>query len=408
MTKSNLFQSRDYYKPFHYNWAFKAYETQQKLHWLPSQAPLHKDVEDWQQRLTEGERNLLTQLFRFFTQGDVDVASAYRDRYMPLFKHPELSMFLFAAGASEANHVHSYSLLLDTIGMPETEYKAFHDFEQMKAKHEYLFGHRGNNLSDTGKIALDIAVFSAFSEGMQLFSSFAILMSFQSRGLMNGMTTIVEWSIRDESHHVETMTELFHTLLAENPEVWNDELKGAIYQTAVEMVDLEDHFIDLAFSMGAIKGLTPEEVKLYIRWICDRRLNALGLKDKFGVKSNPLVWLNWIMNAQTHANFFEQRSTEYSKGAVAGWDKAYAPVLDEQTTFILYTKPDCPHCDRAKATLGRFGTPHSVVLLETPEERERFHHRYGTKSMPQIFLAGGVTVAQRVGGADELEDFLKG
>lgn len=285
-----------------------------------------EDVADWMHKLTAEERNLLTQLFRFFTQGDVDVACAYRDRYLPAFKHPELSMMLFEFGASEANHVFAYSLLLDTLGMPEAAYKAFHEFDEMREKHEFLFRDRvkldqfPTRDRKKASLALDIAVFSAFSEGMQLFSSFAMLMNFQRRGLMKGMSTIIEWSIRDESHHVEFMIKLFRTLIEENPSIWNDELKQMVYQACKDMVDLEDRFIDLAFALGPVQGMTAEEVKVFIRYIADRRLNALGLKTNYGVKENPFPWLDWIISAPTHTNFFEQHSTEYGSGAVGGWD----------------------------------------------------------------------------------------
>jgi ribonucleoside-diphosphate reductase beta chain len=317
----DLLTPRDYYKPFSYPWAFDAYRIMVKMRWEVEEVSLADDIEDWKQKLTGTERNLLTQLFRFFTQGDVDVACAYRDRYMPAFKHPEIAMMLYEFAASEANHVFAYSLLLDTIGMPEAEYKAFHEFEQMRAKHAFLFAsHTRGRL--TG-LAMDIAIFSAFSEGMQLFSSFAMLMNFQRRGLMKGMSTIVEWSIRDESHHVECMTKLFRSLIEEHPRIWTDDFKGTIYQACRDMVVLEDNFIDLAFALGPVDGMTADEVKTYIRFIADRRLNQLGLKSNYEVAENPLPWLDWIVSAPTHTNFFEQRSTEYASGGVTGWEEAF-------------------------------------------------------------------------------------
>lgn len=323
---SSLLEPRDFYKPFVYPWAFDAYRTMKKMDWEAEEAPLGEDVTDWLNKLTDAERNLLTQLFRFFTQGDVDVACAYRDKYMPAFKHPEIAMMLYQFAASEANHVFAYSLLLDTLGLPEVEYKAFHEFEEMKNKHEFLFKehqkmhHFNPHNKKIAALTLDIAIFSAFSEGMQLFSSFAMLMNFQRRGLMKGMSTIVEWSIRDESHHVESMIKLFHVLIQENPSIWTDDFKQVIYKTAREMVKLEDKFIDLAFSMGPVEGMTAEDVKIYIRYVCDRRLNMLGLKSNYNIENNPFEWLEWMVGAQTHTNFFEGRSTEYATGTVQGWE----------------------------------------------------------------------------------------
>ena len=312
----NLFKTRNYYKPFDYEWAFEAYDTMQKMHWLPSEVPLHEDVRDWNERLTQEEKNLIGQILKFFTQGDVDIAQAYLDKYIPQFKAPEVRMMLGSFVASEANHAHSYSLLNDTIGETSlSNFKAFQEYKEMADKHAYLFKPKGKGVDGLIK---DIACFSAFGEGLQLFASFVMLLNFQRFGKMKGMCQIVTWSIRDETHHVESMIKLFHQLIKENPQVWTEQFKAELYQTARDMVDLEDKFIDLAFEMGGIRGLKPEEVKKYIRYIADRRLLQLSLKPNYKVKDNPLSWLDWVLNGVEHTNFFENRATEYNKGSMTG------------------------------------------------------------------------------------------
>jgi ribonucleoside-diphosphate reductase beta chain len=142
---------------------------------------------------------------------------------------------------------------------------------------------------------------------------------------MKGMGQIVTWSIVDETQHCESMIKLFRTYVQENPEIWNDELKGRIYSIAEKMVELEDRFIDLSFNMGGIEGLSSADVKQYIRYIADRRLIALGMKGIFKVKKNPLPWVEEMINAPTHTNFFENRATDYAKGALSGkWDDVWA------------------------------------------------------------------------------------
>jgi len=276
----SLFKTRTHYKPFDYEWAFEAYDTMQKMHWLPSEVPLHEDIRDWNERLTEEEKSLISNILKFFTQGDVDIAQAYLDRYIPKFKPPEVRMMLSS-------------------------------FD----KHAYLFKSKGTG---TEGLIRDIACFSAFGEGLQLFASFVMLLNFQRFGRMKGMCQIVTWSIRDETHHVEGMIKLFHQLIKENPHVWTEKFKADIYQTARDMVDLEDKFIDLAFEMGGIRGLKPEDVKKYIRYIADRRLLQLSLKPNYKVKDNPLSWLDWVINGVEHTNFFENRATEYNKGSMTG------------------------------------------------------------------------------------------
>jgi ribonucleoside-diphosphate reductase beta chain len=196
----------------------------------------------------------------------------------------------------------------------------------MRQKHDYVVDIAQQNTTKENT-AKHIAVFSAFTEGMQLFSSFIMLLNFPRQGMMKGMGQIVTWSIVDETMHTESMIRLFRTYIEENKEIWNDQLKSDIYTIAEKMVTLEDRFIDLAFDMGEMPGLTAEDVKTYIRYIADRRLISLGLKGIFKVKKNPLPWVEEMINAPTHTNFFENRSTDYAKGALSGdwvdvWGKA--------------------------------------------------------------------------------------
>jgi ribonucleoside-diphosphate reductase beta chain len=311
----SLLDTRDYYKPFDHPWMFDYYSQQNQMHWFPEDVPLHNDVKDWQD-LDESEKNLLTQIFRLFTQSDVDVGSGYVDRYMKIFKKPEARMMMGAFHNMESIHQHAYSLLLDTVGMPELEYKAFAEYEAMADKHEYIDAVRVTK-GDRQSIAKALAIYSAFTEGLQLFSSFIILLNFPRFGKMKGMGQIITYSIRDESMHVEAMTKLFREFIQENIELWTDDFKAEIYQACREMVDLEDRFLDLVFEQGDIRGLTKKEMQQYIRYIADRRLLQLGLKPNYNVKDNPLDWLDDVLGVE-HQNFFEGRATTYMKAGLRG------------------------------------------------------------------------------------------
>ena len=311
----SLLGTRDYYKPFDHPWMFDYYVQQNQMHWFPEDVPLHNDVKDWQD-LGESEKNLLTQIFRLFTQSDVDVGSGYVDRYMRIFKKPEARMMMGSFANMESIHQHAYSLLLDTVGMPETEYKAFAEYEAMADKHEYI-----NKIKvaakDRESIAKALAVYSGFTEGLQLFSSFIVLLNFPRFGKMKGMGQIITYSIRDESLHVEAMTKLFREFIQENIDIWTDDFKKEIYQACRDMVKLEDKFLDLVFEHGDIQGLSMKEMTEYIRYIADRRLLQLGLKPNYGVKDNPLNWLDDVLGVE-HQNFFEGRSTSYMKAGLRG------------------------------------------------------------------------------------------
>jgi len=326
ISKVRVTDERNSFKPFHYPWAYDAWLKHEQAHWLHTEVPMLEDEKDWKRRLTPAQKQFLTHIFRFFTQGDVDVAGGYVKNYLPYFPQPEIRMMLMGFAAREALHIAAYSHLIETLGLPETTYNEFLEYEEMKNKHDYVTDISSKNTTKENT-ATHIAVFSAFTEGMQLFSSFIMLLNFPRHGLMKGMGQIVTWSIVDETMHAENMIKLFRTYIEENREIWNDELKGKIYTIAERMVDLEDKFIDLAFKMGDMPDLTPADVKQYIRYIADRRLISLGLKGIFKVKKNPLPWVEEMINAPTHTNFFENRATDYAKGALSGnwsdvWGKA--------------------------------------------------------------------------------------
>ena len=320
---SRLTDERTYFKPFNYPWAYDAWLKHEQAHWLHTEVPMAEDVKQWKKSLTKEEKLFLTNIFRFFTQGDIDVAGGYVNNYLPHFPQPEVRMMLMGFAAREALHIAAYSHLIETLGLPETTYNQFMEYQEMKDKHDYVLDISSKN-GTIESTATHIAVFSAFTEGMQLFSSFIMLLNFPRHGIMKGMGQIVTWSIVDETMHAENMMKLFKEYIKENPEIWNDELKGKIYTIAEKMVELEDKFIDLAFADGEMRDLQAEDVKTYIRYIADRRLIGLGMKGIFKVKKNPLPWVEEMINAPVHGNFFENRVTDYAKGALSGsWDDVW-------------------------------------------------------------------------------------
>ena len=312
---SQLLEEREYYKPFVYPWAFEFYKRQQQMHWLPEEVPLQDDIRDYKEKLSEGERTLIDNIFKFFTQADVDVCCGYAKHYLPTFKQPEIRMMLVSYAAMEAVHQEAYSLLLETLGKSDDMYQEFFDIQAMSEKHDYLTDF---NMETPHEMAKTMAVYSGFTEGVQLFSSFAILLNYPRHNMMKGMGQIVTWSIRDETLHVEGMSQLFRTYIKENPDLWNDNLKYEIYCAAERTVELEDAFIDLCFENAEVPDLTAQEIKDYIRYIADRRLLGLGMKKIFGSEQNPLPWLDYMLNGVEHTNFFENRATEYARASTTG------------------------------------------------------------------------------------------
>ncbi len=309
-----------------YAWAYQAWKKQQQIHWLGEEIPLSEDLKDWtSDRLTAKERNLLTQIFRFFTQSDIEVSDNYFKRYIPIFQPLEIQMMMAAFTNMETIHIDAYALLLKTLGMPQTEFSAFREYTAMTAKADYMQSFGTNTCAD---VARTLAMFGAFTEGLSLFASFAMLMNFPRFNKMKGMGQVVSWSVRDESLHCESMIKLYHEWAKETGCV-TQSVKDDIIDVAQTIIQLEDKFIELAFSLGDVNGMTMADMKNYIRYICDWRLIQLHLSPLFGyfekagpghkqLKDHPLPWLPLVLNGVEHANFFENRATEYSKAATQG------------------------------------------------------------------------------------------
>ena len=317
----SLLEERLVYKPFRYPWAYEAWHTQQQIHWLPEEVPLAEDVKDWEKNLSDAEKNLLTQIFRFFVQADVEVNNCYMKHYSQVFKPTEVQMMMAAFSSTETIHIAAYSHLLDTIGMAEVEYSAFLEYKEMKDKFDFM---RKWGVETKENIAKTLAVFGAFTEGVQLFASFAVLLNFPRFNKMKGMGQIVTWSVRDETLHTESAIKLFRTFVSENPDVLTPELEKDIYKACETVISHEDAFINLAFELGGVQGLEAKQVKDYIRYIADLRLTQLGMEKLFDIKEHPLPWMVEMLGGVEHTNFFEGRATEYSRASTTGsWDDTF-------------------------------------------------------------------------------------
>ena len=317
-----LLEFSEAYKPFHYPWAVEITTRHEKVHWIEDELDLSEDVADWKSgKVNAVEKEYVTNILRLFTQSDVAVGQNYYDQFIPKFKNNEVRNMLGSFATREGIHQRAYALLNETLGLSDAEYHAFLEYTEMADKIEFMMDSDPNTVRGLG---LCLAK-SVMNEGVALFASFVMLLNFQRYGKMKGMGKVVEWSIRDESIHVEGNAKLFKAYCAEHPRIVDDEFKGHIYEMARNAVKLEDRFIDLAYKLGDIEGLGEKEVKQYVRYITDRRLLQLGLKGNYKVKENPLPWLEWILNGADHTNFFENRVTEYEVAGLTGkWDDVYA------------------------------------------------------------------------------------
>lgn len=313
MKNKGILGTRTAIKPFQYPFLYEAYNLQNDMHWRPREISLADDVYDWNYKLSEEQKNFLMSIFRFFVQTDVDICGAYMQKYSQVFTLPECNMAFSTFAAMEAIHIDAYMLLLETLGIDPKEYTEFMKYAAMADKHEYSTKCSLKSLTGIGE---SVAVYAAFTEGLQLFSTFAMLLSFPRQNLMKGMGQIVTFSIRDESLHVDTMVKVFRTFAAENSRIITPKFKERLREICREVVRLEEAFIDLAYNMGGCDHLLKSDVVKYVKYIADRRCIELGVKPVFDQRDNPLPWVFSEVSSTEHTNFFEARPTTYTKGGV--------------------------------------------------------------------------------------------
>jgi ribonucleoside-diphosphate reductase beta chain len=303
---------RDFYKPFEYQEAFDFYLDQQRSHWLADEVPLASDLNDWKQKLNESEKNLIGNILKSFAQTEVHVNDYWSSKVSQWFPKPEIVAMTSTFGSFEAIHAQAYARLNEELGLDD--FKAFLEDEAALSKIERL---QDTPMDTLNERAQSLAIFSAFTEGVNLFSSFAILMSFQLRNLMKGTGQIVEWSVRDESLHSKAGCWLFRTMLSEMPELNTPHLRDQVTEACHLSVKLEFDFIDKAFEMGEVEGLKKDQLQNFIKARANEKMIELGYQAVYNdIDPNLLKQMEWfghLTSGKTHQDFFAGRVTDYAK-----------------------------------------------------------------------------------------------
>jgi ribonucleoside-diphosphate reductase beta chain len=325
MKKSNLLQERIVYKPFEYQTAADYWLKQQQAHWLHTEVPMMSDINDWKQNLSKTEKNIIGSILKGFAQTETVVNDYWSGLVTKWFRKPEIIMMATTFGAFETIHAEAYSLLNETLGLEN--FDEFLEDEATMAKIENLTDIRDSfsEKQDIHEIAKSLAIFSAFTEGVNLFSSFAVLLSFKMRNKLKGVGQIVEWSIRDESLHSEAGCWLFRTLIKENPELKTPELEAAINEAALLSLKLELDFIEKVYEFGDLEGCSKYDLTNFIKNRVNTKLGDLGytpiLTDIDLTAVNNMKWFDHLSAGKQHTDFFANRVTNYSKGTKE-WDAA--------------------------------------------------------------------------------------
>ena len=311
----SLLEGRATYKPFIYTDCYRFWELQQQSHWLHSEVSMASDINDWKLNLTDIEKNVIGFILKGFITAELHIEDYWSTKVSKWFRHPEIQMMAHTFASFESIHAVSYAYLNDSLGIEE--YDSFLHEPSVKAKIDRLIETDGKTKQE---IAKSLAIFSAFNEGVNLFSAFAILLNFSRFNKMKGLGQIISFSIKDESLHSEAGCWLFRKFIEENPKIWTDEFKKEIYDAARVTVDLEDAFIDKVFELGDVEGLSARDLKQFIRLRTNAKLNDLGLKQNWrNIDKESLTRMGWfdiLSSGVSMQDFFAGRNSDYSKGNI--------------------------------------------------------------------------------------------
>ena len=319
---SKIFQERIPFKPFEYPIYYtEGWLKQAQAFWLHTEIPMQGDVKDWNERLTPAEKNLVGNILLGFAQTECAVSDYWTNMVTDWFPKHEIRQMAMMFGSQETIHATAYSYLNETLGLDD--FSAFLHEPAVAEKFELLtsttakWTHEdlATNSKARQEVGRSLAIFSAFSEGVSLYSSFAVLYSFQMRNLLKGIGQQMKWSVRDESLHFKMGCQLFREMCNEYPTLLDD-CKESIEEASRLIVQLETNFIDMIFEQGDLENLEKEDLKEFIKARTNTKLQELGYEPSFEfdkTKAEKLEWFYHLTGGLTHTDFFAVRPTDYSK-----------------------------------------------------------------------------------------------
>jgi len=328
-----LFDNRIPFKPFEYpEYYTEGWLKQAQAFWLHTEIPMQGDIKDWNENLTPEEKNLVGNILLGFAQTECAVSDYWTGWVTEWFPKHEIKQMAMMFGSQETIHATAYSYLNESLGLEDFE--AFlHEpataerFENLASiTNRYTWEDLKENADARKEVGKSLAIFSAFTEGVALYSSFAVLYSFQMRNKLKGIGQQMKWSVRDESLHSKMGCQLFRHMCDEYPELL-DQCKESIEEAARLIVDLEIKYIDKMFEMGDLENLKADDLKEFIKSRTNSKLKELGYNDIFDFdkeKSANLDWFYHLTGGQTHTDFFAIRPTDYSKANEGeDWDDIF-------------------------------------------------------------------------------------
>lgn len=315
--------------PLKYQWAWEHYVNGCANHWMPTEVPMHKDIETWKSsKLTEDERRVILRNLGFFATAESLVGN---NLVLAIFRHltnAECRQYLLRQAFEEAIHSHTFLYIVESLGLNEGEvFNMYHEVPAIARKDELEMELTAEILAPDfttstfeGAQAFlkNLIGYYLIMEGIFFYTGFVMVLSFHRRNIMTGIGEQFQYILRDESIHLNFGIDLINGIRSENPELWTPEFQQAMINRVKHAVEIEVDYARDVLPRGVL-GLNADLFRDYVQFIADRRLERIGLPTQYG-SSNPFPWMSETIDLSKEKNFFETRVTEYQSASTLNWD----------------------------------------------------------------------------------------
>ena len=317
--------------PFKYDWAWQKYLDGCANHWMPQEVNMTADIALWKDPngLSEDERRIVMRSLGFFSTADSLVANNLVLAVYRLITNPECRQYILRQAFEEAIHTHAYQYCIESLGMDEGEiFNMYHEIPSVAKKAAWGLKYT-RAISDpefnTGTVETDkellrnLIAYYCVLEGIFFYCGFTQILSMGRRNKMTGTAEQFQYILRDESMHLNFGIDVINTIKMENPHLWDAQMQEEATQMILQGAQLEIEYAQDTMPRGVL-GMNAAMMADYLKFIANRRLVQIGLKEQFPGVANPFPWMSEIMDLKKEKNFFETRVVDYQVGGALSWD----------------------------------------------------------------------------------------
>jgi len=317
--------------PFKYKWAWEKYLAGCANHWMPQEVNMSRDIALWKDPngLSDDERRIVKRNLGFFVTAD---SLAANNIVLGTYRHitaPECRQFLLRQAFEEAIHTDAYQYIVESLGLDESEiFNAYHEVDSIRAKDEFLIpfiqtltdpAFTTGTLEADQKLLKSLIVFACVMEGLFFYVGFTQILALGRQNKMTGAAEQYQYILRDESMHCNFGIDLINQIKLEEPQLWTPAFRAEIRDIFKQAVELEYRYAEDTMPRGVL-GLNASMFKSYLRFICNRRCQQIGLDPLYPNEENPFPWMSEMIDLKKERNFFETRVIDYQTGGALTWE----------------------------------------------------------------------------------------